>query len=86
MNIFHEIILKISDAPDSQVSDRIRQKCSSFIKEPRSESECYDLLDSISKEPCGEISSFIQTLCNVTKYYPKPGDANGKQISESLQE
>ncbi len=81
---FRDIVVQISTSPDSQMSERLRQKCVELLNGLPSEAACYDLLDSISKEPClkvadkvclGEISSFIQALCDVTKHYPRPKDA-----------
>ena len=98
--LFKSLIRGISVSPESQMSARLRKKCVDLLQGSPSEAKCYDLLDSISKEPCikvtdklclGEISSFIQALCSVSKHYPRPDDAsnigstNGdKPISDSL--
>lgn len=79
--LFLTLVQKISTSSESQMSARLKKKCVDLLQGSPSEAECYDLLDSISKEPCikvgdkvclGEISSFIQAVCNVSKYYPRP--------------
>lgn len=89
--LFLGMIMGISQCSDSQMTECLRQKCVTLIETSPSEAECFDLLNSISKEPCvkvadkvclGEISSFIQTYCDVTKYYARPEDAGDSRNTD----
>lgn len=83
--LFLGMVIGISQCSDSQMAGHLRQKCVTLLETSPSEAECYDFLNSISKEPCvkvadkvclGEISSFIQTYCDVTKYYARSKNAS----------
>ena len=68
-NLFCGIIKELSDAPDSQLSSNLRNKCSEFLRTERSESELSDFLDYISQQPLTEASQFVKTLCDVNRFY-----------------
>ena len=68
-DLYYNIIKEVSNAPDSQLSNNLRNKCSEFIMIERSELELYDFLNFISQQPLTEASRFVKTLCDVTKYY-----------------
>jgi len=81
MTDFKAIVKSLTECPDSQISNKWRDKCAELMENDGTQQEAYDLLAEISKLPCvkvadffsvGEISSFVQKLCEVEKYYPRP--------------
>jgi hypothetical protein len=60
----------------------VREKIQEFIAIAHTPRELYDFMDWISKLPCeriegskicvGDIDGFIQSVCDVTKYYERP--------------
>lgn len=69
--LFYGIVKQLSNAPDSQLSIRLREDCRNFIKSDRSEKELYDFLDSLSQQSLSEASRFVKSLCDVERFYKK---------------
>ena len=66
---------------DSQMSSQVRDKLASVVNRPHTERELYDAMAEIAALPIvpvapklvsGEISSFVKSFCDVTKFYERP--------------
>ncbi len=76
------IILKnLSLAPISQMDKHVRDEILEFNENDHTPTEMFDFLQSISEKPMiklnekvcvGEISSFVQSLCDLNKFYLRP--------------
>jgi len=75
LEMYREIIKCLTTAPVSQVPEQVRREIREFSWIDYTEVEAYEFLDKISQKPCPyEISSFVQSLCDVTKHYPRPNE------------
>ena len=77
---FFNVLKEFLNASDREMEPYVREKIKEFVKEAHSPEEIYDFCDSISKLPCqrisekacvGDISAFMQSVFDVTKYYEK---------------
>jgi len=70
----------LTKAPRSEMEDYVKDKIVTFSKTDYTAPEVYDFLDGISKIPVtktdtfcvGDISSFVQVACDVTKIFERP--------------
>ena len=70
--LYDMIIRELRTAPESQISENLRNECTVFYSTNKTEAEKYDFLSGISKYPLTEISSFVRELCAVDKHYKRP--------------
>lgn len=73
---------------DSEMETHVKLKIQEFVANPYSTKELYYFLDSIAKIPVirigkvaiGDISGFMQSTADVTKYYEIPEEDNARMI------
>ena len=70
--IFDEVLPELATFSDSQLSDAVRKRIADFIAVPHTDREVFLFLDNISKNTRFEISSFVQVLCDVRRFYEEP--------------
>ena len=74
------LLERLTQAPPSQMEDYVKDKIIAFSKTDYTETQIYDFLDEISKIPVvktdsfciGDISSFVQIACDVSKIFERP--------------
>ncbi len=71
-NIGESILDRMATAPDSQISESIRNKIKEFASTQHTDHEVFLFSDEVSKLPNTEISSFIQKIFNVREFYLEP--------------
>ena len=69
---FETIVERMAIAPDSQLSEKLRNECRSFEPQNKTSSEIYDFLVYLSKQPETEASRFVKATCDVSRYYKRP--------------
>jgi len=67
---FRTILEMASTAPIGQASEESVYIMKSCLDSNPSEQKCFDVLNEISKR--NDISSFVVTLCDVSKFYERP--------------
>jgi len=73
--IWAAIAPTLTDAPLTQVSEAVRDHIRKFAaaSAAATDREIFDFMDGVSREPCPlVISSFIQKLFDVRRYYVEP--------------
>jgi hypothetical protein len=82
------------DGLSTEMSGHVKEDIEAFAAKPYSDQELYDFLDKISQIPVekfkdgdrqycvGHISSFMQAVCNVKKYYNRPEDGEKKPLNK----
>ncbi len=79
-NTFFTVLKEFLNSSDREMEPYVREKIQEFVKEEHTPGEIYDFCDEISKLPCqrisekicvGDISAFMQSVFDVTKYYEK---------------
>lgn len=83
VGLMEEIIKVLCKAPESQVEKHIKDNCIRFNEKEHTPVEMYDFIQSISEQPMvkinekmciGDISSFVQVLCDMKRFYLRPND------------
>lgn len=77
-----------NDGLPTEMAGWVKEKIQNFVASPFSDAELYDFMDDISRIPAkrmgficvGDISSFMQVVCDVTKYYTRPVDGEKKLL------
>ena len=71
--IFAQILPELAKAPDSQIDVHIRERIRNFVNEgDHSDRQTFDFLDEIARTSCCGVSSFVQVLCDVDRFYTRP--------------
>lgn len=71
--LFSMMVSQLASAPLTQLEGFWQERCQQTLMDPAaSEREFYDLLVEIHKSSACVKSSFVETLTNVEKYYPRP--------------
>jgi hypothetical protein len=90
------ILYTIINLSDVNMEGFVRTQFNDFVDKPYSDRELYDFFAEIAKLPVqhtiidgrnfcsGPISSFIQTACDVTKYYVRPEDGERKLLDREF--
>lgn len=80
------------DGLSTEMSGHVKEELEAFASKPYSDQELYDCLDKISQIPVakfkdgerqfciGHISSFMQAVCEVRKFYIRPEDGEKKPL------
>lgn len=77
---FFKVLNEFLNSSDREMEPYVREKIVEFVKGEHTPGEIYDFCDYISKLPCqrlsehacvGDISAFMQSVFDVTKYYEK---------------
>jgi len=77
---FFKVLKEFLNSSEREMEPYVREKIVEFVKDEHTPGEIYDFCDEISKLPCkrisehacvGDISSFMQSVFDVTKYYEK---------------
>lgn len=76
------IIEQLCGAPETEVSDNVRELVVKFRSEAHTPSEKFDFINGVSKKAPfkrtwygkdrGEVSSFVIKLCELERYYIRP--------------
>ena len=90
------ILYTMLNLSDAEMDAFVKNKFHDFAEKPYSDRELYDLFAQIAMLPVqhtiidgrkfssGPISSFIQTACDVTKYYIRPENGEKKPLDREF--
>lgn len=82
------------DRISTEMSGHVKEDIEAFASNPYSDQELYDFLDKVSQIPVtkfkegdrqfciGHISSFMQAICEMQKYYKRPEDGEKKSLNK----